>query len=629
MISSFLPTVFRLLALNPNRAIDDALARSLALLDDSTQEAACQLLMRRGHQGSLTSVVSNFRGFGDHLKKLLAANAEALRPVLHDLLQSTRTGHSMAAVDLLCASSNPNCIDLLGEGLFAHDSATRESAARGLRRMVEIRLAKPLPPSNSTGGVAPAGARTGRKWEDPDKALIHTLSAAIRRWESHEQTPALEAALWMCERLHEVFRDKLNEPRTTITRALSLRIQAASDPRVAGFLVRALAIPSLRAAAVRGISKAEAPPLHTAILEQGWLLADPQVARGARQLRDIEWLGPYLEEDDSHPEGLTTEALRWLFACGIAADSRVSLVRRVLDGPMPAARRDAFWLLSGEMQEKANEIISAVAERRGDPLARVAARAVRRYRRATNAPRFAAPPDSEPSGQSVCEGYWQAASDRQTPSEMLVMPPQSAWLVFLRGKLSSSDAADRLRALGLIQKDGILPLVQEQVLRLAHDPDSGVRARAVQLLPAMPTATAGRVARTAASDPDPRVQANAVEALERMDQPDRAAVTLPKLESPHQRIRANAVKSLLKLELEQAAEALLAMLEDPSPAHRLSALWVIQQLNLRSLTPRLRELEAGDPSATVRRKCVRLLSTFEATPAGRLFTHTLEQRRET
>ena len=189
----------------------------------------------------------------------------------------------------------------------------------------------------------------------------------------------------------------------------------------------------------------------------------------------------------------------------------------------------------------------------------------------------------------------------------------------MRGKLASSDPADRSRALTLIHKDGLLSPLQEQVLRLAHDPDGGVRAKAVHILPALSTTTAGRVARTATHDPDPRVQANAVEALDRMDQPDRAAVTLPKLESAHPRVRANAVKSLLKLELARAAEELLAMLEDSSAAHRLSGLWVIEQLELRSLSGRLTELGADDPSPAVRRKCARLLRRFTAAPHGQWF----------
>lgn len=617
MIYSFLPTVFRLLALNPNRAIDDAVARALPSLDDSTQEAACQLLLRRAHHASLVQVVADFRGYGDHLKKLLAGSADSLRPILVELIHSTRTGHSLAAVDLVAASGKPQCVDLLGEGLFAHDRQTRELAARGLRRAVEMRLAAGFTAASANSGTVSTSIKAGKLQESPDAMMTQALAAAVRRWESHEMMPALEAAMWMSDRLHAVFREKLSEPRTTITRAVTLRLQVADDARYAGFMVRALGLPALKGAAARGIGAAESTDLRKAIVQHAWLLADPNVAQGAKALRDVQWLTHYFEPNGA-AESLTLQALGWLKACGDAPDQRMERLRGVLDGTEHDARRDALWQLAGEGGEKSVSILSAVAERRGDPLARVAARAVRRHRRMANTtPAFtirSQSPCDPPSGRAWCEEYWAQAdlANGQARGEAPAPPPRNDWLVFLRAKLASGQPADRSRALTLIQRDGLLAALHEQVMRLAHDADSIVRAKAVQMLPQAPSAAAGRVAKLATLDSDPRVQANAVEALDRMDVGDRAGATLPKLESSNNRVRANAVKSLLRLELAQAAEALLAMLEDASTAHRLSGIWVIEQLELRSLTERLQDLCDHDPALAVRRKCAGVLRKFAA-----------------
>lgn len=615
MISSFLPTVFRLLALNPNRAVDDAVARALPSLDESTQEAACQLLLRRGHQASLLQVLGDFRGYGEHLKKLLAGSAESLRPILAELIQSRRTGHSLAAVELVAASGNVNCVDLLSAGLSVHDRQTRESAARGLRRAVELWLEAAS--ANRANQLAlTKGIKGASRTASPDQFLVKALSTAVQRWESHEMMPALEAAMWMYERLQAVFREKLAEPRTSIARAISLRLQKADDARCAGFIVWALSIPTLRVAAAQGIASAEKATMREAILQQAWLLLDPAVMRGARGLRDVKWMTRYLETGDE-TDDLPANALRWLSACGDTAEQRVDRLRSAVDSTAHQVRRDALWVLAGESDEKSIAVLSAVAERRGDLLARVAARALRRHRRTpscTPASPMKIQDDSGiPTGRSMCAAYWaQAGQEAEGAGEAALRPPpMGEWLVFLRAKLASGQPNDRARALGLIESAGLLSVFQEQVLRLVHDPDPVVRARAVQLLPLLPTPTAGRVARQAVLDSHPRVEANAVEALDRMEQDDRAAATLPKLESPNNRVRGNAVKSLLRLELTQAAEALLAMLEDQSAAHRLSAVWVIEQLELRSLSERLRELCANDPTLSVRRKCAAVLRGFE------------------
>ena len=65
---------------------------------------------------------------------------------------------------------------------------------------------------------------------------------------------------------------------------------------------------------------------------------------------------------------------------------------------------------------------------------------------------------------------------------------------------------------------------------------------------------------------------------------------------------------LLPLRVREAAAALIEMLEHASPEQRVSALWVVQQLKLATLRPRIQQLAESDPDQRVRERALLILS---------------------
>ena len=213
------------------------------------------------------------------------------------------------------------------------------------------------------------------------------------------------------------------------------------------------------------------------------------------------------------------------------------------------------------------------------------------------------------------EEYWECFDKDNTESVSLrdkVRKDTGALLVCIRAKLGSSSAFERTRALQMGNVLGVCKALEEQIYRLAHDPDAQVRSQAVALLRNLPGSTARRLLRQAVDDPDERVQANAIEALDLLDVTDREKETKPKLESLDNRVRANAVKSLLRLDVYEAGDVLLDMLEDSSPANRLSALWVIEKLGLDAVLARLEVLGTNDPDNRVRQRAKQILQRLAA-----------------
>jgi hypothetical protein len=97
------------------------------------------------------------------------------------------------------------------------------------------------------------------------------------------------------------------------------------------------------------------------------------------------------------------------------------------------------------------------------------------------------------------------------------------------------------------------------------------------------------------------VQAAVIDALDEMNAPRRTELLLPKTESEHADVRGAAVRSLLKQRVAPAAVALMAMLRDTRTDHRCAALWIIDQLRLDYLTPRVQEIATTDKDARIAR----------------------------
>jgi HEAT repeat protein len=188
-----------------------------------------------------------------------------------------------------------------------------------------------------------------------------------------------------------------------------------------------------------------------------------------------------------------------------------------------------------------------------------------------------------------------------------------AFAQHLRDKLRGRDAEDRLRALRIVRVLTMAADFQDRICALSHDEERKVRSLAVAMLSQLEGATAARILRQALNDPDDRVQANAVEAVAELSGGSEIESLARKLEADHQRVRANAVKALLAHRHRQAAVVLIGMLQHGSAAHRMSALWVVEQLGLATLAPRVRHLAQNDPDARVRERAWQVLSETLAT----------------
>ncbi len=605
MGESPLPTVFRFLAAEENLALDAALVEALPHMDSAAQPVALKSLTERGHLPSQVSLIGTFRGLGEPLRAMVVEHVGGLFGAARTAVDSPVLEHRVGAIELIVASRCGPLTYLLADALRHRCNRTRELAARALQGLTAGLLDR-FEREASVSEIAALGAVAD--------GLADALRRGVLTWELHHKRQVLEAALWMSDQVAGAIRKKLEEPRTKIGHAISEILQGASDPRLAGFALRALAMPTLRSSAVSAIGRATAVALRRAVVARSWLLVDPEIERGCRWIRDSRWLHKSVDElvELGHREA--AEAVPLLCATGGPHERKIELLSELLKVGSDELKTAVGWQLVNDDSEAATDLLGTLADRCSGEMGRIAARELDRRRPPAPRPTHQELPEDgfgHLAARRAFERYWEEF-DRLEPDERAAVTDAmreigGAVLIPIREKLASGRAADRSRALRIARALGLTNELEEQVYRLRHDPDPFVRSTAVSALADLPGPTSRRILRQALGDPDDRVQANAIEALEVLGGEGRLSDTASKLNSRNARVRGNAVKSLLGLELQEAGVALIEMLGDSSRAHRISALWVVERLGLRAVLDRIEEISRNDPDRQVRQRARRVL----------------------
>ncbi len=612
-----LPKVFGSLPKTRDRAIDAAILDSLPHLDEATGMAALDLLVQRGHIASQIDLVSTFCEMGNPLRALVVNRAAELHDAIRGAISSKDIGARLAAIELVVAAKDVASSHLLADALREKCIQTRERAGGGLFELTRnyFELAK----DESDEGVRYASAYRAH--------LTACLSDAVSGWDLHHQRPALEAALYLGDAVEPAILKKLDDSNSHLGHMIGEVLEGTSDTRLAGFVLRGLAIDSLRRACVSRITRTTNSQFIDEILRQTWLLTDREIHRGCRWLKDGDWSREWCRAVGDRSSTLPTTAVDFLAHLGGTPEQRMHRFSTLLESPNDRVRLDTLWRVVEDGSKEATILLMNFASRNDESLAELAQRECHRRRvdtfsEGSGAPELATTPtESVRPSPSATTTHGQVLDRYLNEFDRLLVSDRKS----LGGKIRSlignlparmtkyarsSDPSVRGRILRVATELGLVGEMAEIIYELAHDTDSGVRGAAVSALRALPGATTVRILRDALNDSEPRVQANAVETLDALGLTNDFDTVSAKLESPNNRVRANTVKALLEMQFEPAADALLEMLEDVSQAHRLSALWVIERMHLRTMLDRIVEMSHSDPDGRVRDRASRVLRSL-------------------
>jgi hypothetical protein len=649
--------VLALLATEDNRAAEEALLEAMPFLEPEVQVEAVDVLLQREANRSLARVVGRFTEQPPAVQERLRARGHDLHAPLRIAMTGGSYEDRAGAINLIVELAEPRLAYLLSDGLRVNCPRTRTHCAEGIEALTGVILDRSREVHT---------AEEAKLHQDEIRFLLEALTRAIRHWEIHFQPSALRAALWGIEWLEDSFARKLAEPRTKILHAIEGLLDGSSDPRLAGAMLRVLAIEDLRATAARAIGQARDLRFLLALLDEVWLLADPAIRRSCRWIRTLRCLDEFHAELRQIPRAQVVSLVRLIGASGLHPREKVERLQAVATPEASSGRQRSLShdeeehepvLLAAALElirlthASATETLTAWAQRFRGSVGRLAAREVRRREGSDRnlAPgREVAPPGRPAGAAGTAASENRAATREQAASTDPASPsPRDAglsfedvwaqfddmfagdaatslvqtvskaedWVGLLRQRMTSSQPLHRIRALRLTRALNLERALAAEVYHCTHDADPITRSLAIALLAVLPGATARRRLREALQDPDERVQANAIEALETLELTQEAPAIQTKLRSRNSRVRANSVKALLKLELREAADALLEMLEDEASAHRLSALWVVERMRLLAVAQRVEELAQADPDSRVRRRAQRVRQRWSGAKA--------------
>jgi len=600
-----LPRVFSLFASEPSRAVDDALIESLPHVDGGVRSAALDLICKRARPESLASVVVRCPQYEKTLQVAIHQRLGEFHAGVRRAIESTVFEERAAAIEAIASAHDDRSAYLLVDALRAQCPRTRELAAGAIRRLTEALIAR------RHAGINPDEASD---YHECAARIADVLGAVVQFWEVHLHTEALVAALWMIESVEAVLLKKMRQPQGRIVHALTEILKAASDPRMAGFALRALAIPELRAAAVQALTRACDPGFVRALVEESWLLGDTEIERGCRWVRDASPIRDWIVETVGWDARLATRAVRWIDSTGGPREKTLALLREMSNADAEELRRAVVWRLVEDDTAGATELLTTIAARSHDAVGEIAARECRR--RSPSAPIGAA---RSPAALAETRTPAARAFDRFFEEFDHLTPPERRALARdlsaavpdlaqrLAAKLDAPNPLAQAAALRMLPHFGLVSALTDRVYRCANDVDALVRGAALSLLNELAGPTSQRLLRAALNDPDARVQATAIETLERLDAGEHKVPIGRKLDASDNRVRANAIKALMHVELGRAGAALLDMLEDQSGAHRVSALWVVERLRLQSVVERIAKMSRDDHDPRVRARARRTL----------------------
>ncbi|UCE59557.1 MAG: HEAT repeat domain-containing protein [Phycisphaerales bacterium] len=607
MAPTTVPAVFRFLGDTPNVAADTALEAALPDMEPEAQREALGLLVRRNHLPTLASLVGRFEEYAGPLQVMMIERAGDLLAGMRLAVVSPVFEHRRSTIALIERGRCASAVYLLADALRRECRSTQELATVALGRMTSnlLECLDAGPDIDQRRELNALGDRLGE-----------ALSQAIWTWELHCQAPALEAALRLTGRTIGAIRRKLQQRHTEIHRAINGLVERARDPRLAGFTLRALAIPRLQSAAGRAIGEATDGVFQRAVVQNSWLLIDEEVRLGCRCIKTSCWLHEAADQILKLDDHEIAAALRLVSATGGTQEGKIRLYRDFIGVESEEIRRAVVWKLVEDECEAATRLLATMAGRYRGDIGRIAEDELER-RQPTGEVHQRRQPVRTHDSQAwarAFKAYW-GQFDRLSPTELVTASAAmreiaACVLAPLRKKLSSSYPFERARALRAAQILGLTEQLEVLVHRLAYDPDPTVRSLAVSMLVELPDLQYQRVLHLAIEDADERVQANAVEALDALDQDEWIAGVKAKLTSPNGRVRANAVKSLLPRDVPEAGETLIDMLEGPSRGQKISGLWVVEQLMLRSMRGRVTRISREDSDGRVRHRAKRVLKVL-------------------
>lgn len=431
------------------------------------RERIVAALFARSSEAAWAALVAHYDRLTAEERARLRADAARWRAGLAAAARAPAARERARALTVLSEHPCPALAYLLPDALRDSAEEVRQAGARALRRVAEVVLDDPTAGSSGRSEVARA------------------VQEALRTYDLHFRPEAVELALWFAEDLREALWKALANPRSQGSHVVHAHLDDWNGPRLAPFLLQALAQSAWRRTAQEILRQWHTPAEIAALLKHTHLLGNPEIRRRLGALKHARWFDELGEELELLPAALRGHAPQWLCHLGYSLNEKVARLSRWLHSADPGLQLGAAC---GLVALNVPEAVERLQEHTsGDsPLATFARWYVAgRTGASDSAAREALRPEA-------FAGLWQACRVQAAEEDSVLIAALRESLDTCRDELMrylhSPDAGDRLLALRVLNDTVHAASFREQIAALTEDPVEPVRQLATALHAALPAA---------------------------------------------------------------------------------------------------------------------------------------------
>lgn len=325
-------------------------ADSLPTADEAYAERIAAILIERRHESAWGALAANYERLSPDMRARVLRHPEQLSAGLAIALQSTSPAARQSALRLLADAPCPQLAYRAAECLLDSNARVQDAAALAVYAIAE----------------------RGLEQRDTVRQITQALRECIRTFERHRRPELLQAALWYADDLEPDLWKLIVAAGAQCGQTIERNLAAWSDPRLAAFLLLALAQPSWTKTAAAVLDTWNSVECGVALLSRTDLLAREDVRHALPKLKNPGWFVTTIGALSTLPERIVVTLPQWLLCLGFREPEKWRCLDMWLSARRSELQLGAAQALAGLPDARANQSLARIE--RGDHPAAIFAR---------------------------------------------------------------------------------------------------------------------------------------------------------------------------------------------------------------------------------------------------------------
>lgn len=348
-------TVYKWLAQQHDAEVDRALAVGLERAEEAYTPRIVELLQRRKRESAWTGLVANYDRLPERVQERLREPSVLTRAGIAGAMKGS-VRHQLNALELLKQCGHAQLCYLASDVLRSRNRALQNAAVEVLQVQAEQVLE-----SCATRPVTDTSCREEARTQRSE--YTRALREAVKTYESHRRPEILELALWFATDLGGDLWRALDDARTGCGIVVNQHLADWNSPRLAGFLLLALARQPWRGKARTILESWTSLAELIALVQKTELARHPEIRRVLGQIQHPKWFTANAGNMTHLPADVRAHIPYWACYVGLTEDERLRCLRNWQASMYPEVHRAAVYALASIDHPDALRVLAGVATR--------------------------------------------------------------------------------------------------------------------------------------------------------------------------------------------------------------------------------------------------------------------------